>query len=116
MITPTDSPPFSGFVEHSRKKFRFIPIEKTWINSRTPVGDSAEFYERKPYGGKREFYPLLEIKNGKLIECYKAMYVSENRRWEYIMPRELLTLLNEKNIEIPALVGGIQAHVVKNLE
>ena len=51
---------FNGYVEYSRKKYRLIPKDKVWINSRTPVGEPAEYWEKKPHDGRREFYPLLE--------------------------------------------------------
>ena len=34
-------------------KERRIPPSKWWINRNTPVGEEADLYERKPYGGKR---------------------------------------------------------------
>lgn len=32
---------------------RFVPGDKWWIDRNTPVGEDADLYERKPYGGKR---------------------------------------------------------------
>jgi len=43
---------------------REIPPNKYWINRRTPVGEDAELWERKPYGGKRllEWNRVIERK------------------------------------------------------
>ena len=32
---------------------RIIPYDKWFINRNTPVGEEADVYERKPYGGKK---------------------------------------------------------------
>ena len=37
----------------SRRKERVIPPKSWWINRRTPVGEDAELFERKPYGGRK---------------------------------------------------------------
>jgi hypothetical protein len=38
------------------KNERVIPPWKWLINTRTPVGEDAEIYERKPYGGIKQFF------------------------------------------------------------
>jgi hypothetical protein len=42
-----------SLIIYTRKTFKEIPSNKFYINRRTDVGEDAEFYERKPYGGKR---------------------------------------------------------------
>lgn len=87
-----------GYVEYFRSKYRIIPEEKVFINRNTPVGEDAEFFERKPYGGKREFYPILKIKNNKVhYEFYKKYYYKSGL-WVYEYPIKLLEFLEEKNI------------------
>jgi len=57
-----------GYIEQIRKKnpkFRFIPIDKVYVNQNTPVGDEAEFFERKPHDGRRRFYPIGYILSGE---------------------------------------------------
>lgn len=41
-----------------RSKLKLLHSDKVYINRNTPVGDDAEYYEIKPYGGKKEFYPI----------------------------------------------------------
>ena len=38
------------------KNERVIPPWKWLINTLTPVGEDAEIYERKPYGGIKQFF------------------------------------------------------------
>lgn len=33
---------------------RVIPAGRWWINRNTPVGEDAQFWEIKPYNGRRE--------------------------------------------------------------
>ncbi len=47
-----------------RGKLKLLPRDKYYINKNTPVGDAAEFYEIKPYGGRKminEVVGFLEI-------------------------------------------------------
>ncbi len=39
------------------KKEKVIKSCNWWINRRTPVGEPAEWFERKPYGGQRQMDP-----------------------------------------------------------
>jgi hypothetical protein len=56
-IKPTDSVVLKRY-RYDRE--RIIKPGKWYIDRNTPVGDDARFYERKPYGGKREV-PFQEI-------------------------------------------------------
>lgn len=92
---------FSGFVEYNRKKYRLIPIEKVWVDRDTPVGEPASYFERKPYNGRREFIPILEVKNGEVTDCLHYHYNWEKHRWEYTVTQELVDFLEELGIVIP---------------
>lgn len=37
------------------KRQKLLKPGDWFYNPNTPVGDDAEYFERKPYGGKREF-------------------------------------------------------------
>jgi len=39
---------------------RVIPPEKFWIDRNTPVGEDADIYECKPWGGKR-YIPWSDV-------------------------------------------------------
>lgn len=39
---------------------RDIPSHKWWINRNTPVGEDADVYEKKPYGGSK-YHPWRVI-------------------------------------------------------
>ncbi len=39
---------------------RVITAERYWIDRNTPVGEDADYYEIKPYGGKR-YIPIDSI-------------------------------------------------------
>lgn len=47
-----------------------IPSNKWFINTRTPVGEDAELYLRKPYGDKKqiEFSSVIAVE--RLVEDY----------------------------------------------
>ena len=46
-----------------RKVEHRILADKWWINRNTPVGDDAELYQRKPYGGNKmlDFKYLIAV-------------------------------------------------------
>ena len=96
---------FSGYLEFSRKRYRLIPKSKTWINKNTPVGEPAEYYEKKPYGGRREFQPLLEIKDWQVISTWGERHNWEKKRWEFKMPKDMRDFLEGKGVWIPDCVG-----------
>lgn len=104
---------FCGYLEYSRKRFRLIPRGKTWINSRTPVGEDAEYFERKAHNGKREFFPLLEIVNGEVAKCFLRSYNQENQRWEYLMTKALEQFIILAGINIPAQCGVSKTCILK---
>lgn len=41
---------------------RIIPAGKWWIDQNTPVGEDADYYEVKPYQGKRWIPPSTIIR------------------------------------------------------
>lgn len=102
----SDNVRFSGYVEYSRKKYRLIPIEKTWINSGTPVGEPAEYWERKPYGGRREFCPIFRILDGIVVDCYRQVHIWDRKRWEYTMAAELAEFMDKNGIQVPEVECG----------
>lgn len=89
-----------GYVEYFRSKYRIIPEEKVVINRNTPVGEDAEFFERKLYGGKRQFCPILEIRNSKIYYHFNRRYDFKLKQWISEYPIKLLEFLEEKNILI----------------
>lgn len=90
----------NGYIEFSRKKYKFIPESKVWINRGTPVGEPADFYEVKPYNGRRGFEPLLRISAGKIERCYGYRFNYEEKRWEFKAVGELLEFLGRQGIEV----------------
>lgn len=42
------------------KGSRDIPARKWWVHRDTPVGEDADIYERKPYGGNK-YHPYTKI-------------------------------------------------------
>ena len=56
-------------------KLKLIPIEKLLINRNTPVGESPDYYEAKPYDGKKIVYLV-----GKLTfdEDFKLVEYTDN--------------------------------------
>ena len=40
----------------TRHRRRRVMAGDWWINKNTPVGEDAEFWERKLYSGRKEFY------------------------------------------------------------
>jgi len=49
-------------------KIKCIKSGNWWVNRSTPVGEDAEFYERKPYGGNRQFYESEIVGIEKVIK------------------------------------------------
>ena len=47
--------------------FRIIAPGDWWIDDNTPVGDDATYWERKSYGGRREFFRCEIIKREKVV-------------------------------------------------
>lgn len=94
----------SGYIEINGKKIRFIPDNKVVINKYTPRGDDPIYYESKPYGGKRYFYPNLHVKENKVDSLYWVKtFVYKRSRWEYNPPKNLIKFLEEKNIVMPSV-------------
>jgi hypothetical protein len=94
----------NGYIEQIRKKnpkYRFIDSKKVWINRDTPVGDSANFYERKPHDGLKLFYPVCEVKDSVLVDSCLKHFNYKEKRWDYDLPPELLDFLSKSNIIIP---------------
>jgi hypothetical protein len=102
---------FSGYIECVRKKWRLIPEHKTWINRNTPVGESVEYYECKPYGGRKEFYPILEISNGIITNCYRKIYNWNEKRWEFFLSKKFKEFLILSNIKILKIIEDV--HVIE---
>jgi hypothetical protein len=86
------------FVEQIKKKqpkFRLIPSKKVFINTRTPVGDPAEYFETKPYGGRKTIYPVAVIigENCKIIH---KRFNYEKRCWESMLPQEFYDFIRSE--------------------
>jgi hypothetical protein len=78
-------------VQISKNRYKFIKEGKYFINRNTPVGEDAEFYEIKPFGGKKLIRtPLAYFKDGQVEyrSSYKA-YCKGN------FPKELLEFINQ---------------------
>ena len=104
ILVETDVTLFNGFVarEGVRKfRYRLIPEKKVFINGRTPVGEPAEFFEKKPYGGRKQFEPVLKITNGVIAVCYSRIFNAEIGEWEFFVDERLEQLLVESGISIP---------------
>lgn len=101
----------SGYIEYYRKKYRFIPKDKTYINRNTPVGEPANFFEIKPYGGKKYFDPILEINESNIVNCFHKVFNYTLNRWEYKIPKGLYSFLNKNEINIPDACSF--CHIVK---
>lgn len=96
---------FNGYVAKegvSKFRYRLIPQKKIFINGRTPVGEPAEYFERKPYGGRKQFEPALKITNGVIAGCYGRIFNSKIGEWEFFVDERLEQLLVESGIPIPA--------------
>ncbi|MBD3405070.1 MAG: hypothetical protein GF411_02905 [Candidatus Lokiarchaeota archaeon] len=91
---------FDGYVEYYRQNYRKIHRKDVLINRRTPVGEPALFYERKPFGGKREFDPLLDIQDGSIRYCFKKSHDWDHNRWEFYLCPELKSFLIDSQIEV----------------
>ena len=50
-----------------RKVLRALPGHKWTVNKNTPVGEPADFYWLKPYGGRKLVHAVAEIYNDELI-------------------------------------------------
>jgi len=95
---------FNGYVarEGVRKfRYRLIPEKKVFINGRTPRGEDAEYFERKPYGGRRQFEPVLKITNGVIAVCCRKIFNYKIGEWESFFDERLEQLLVESGIPIP---------------
>ncbi len=59
--------PFDCDIQYPKKGggYRIIKSGNWWINQHTPVGEPAELWERKPYGGKK----LLDIDKYTKASC-----------------------------------------------
>ena len=103
---------FCGYIVYSRKRFKIIPKEKVFLNKNTPVGEPAEFWEKLPHGGRREFSPVFKVVDGRLDHCYEMIHGGERKRWEYKMTPDLVAFLEDKKICIPEVCGGSETHLV----
>jgi hypothetical protein len=97
---------FNGYVaaEGVRKfRYRLIPEKKVFVNKRTPPGEPAEYFERKPYGGKKYFEPALKVTNGVVEECYHRVFNYDVKEWQFVVNENLKQLLFENGITIPTI-------------
>ncbi len=59
---------------------RYRLVKDYWIDRNTPVGDPADFFERKPFGGNKYIEnPEAQIEeDGRITfdsyRCFKALY------------------------------------------
>lgn len=61
------------YISEESGKLKLIPEAKTIVNKNTPVGEPADYYEIKPYNGKKPIHivGILQVKDGKIsIEQY----------------------------------------------
>lgn len=98
---------FNGYVarEGVRKFwYRLIPEKKIFVNTLTPLGEPAEYFEfeRKPHGGRKQFEPVLKITNGVITVCYCRIFNHKIKEWEFFVDKRLEQLLVESGIPIPA--------------
>lgn len=78
-------------IQISKNKYRFIKDGKYFINRNTPVGEDAEFYEIKPFGGKKLIpNPLAYFKDGQ--EEYRSSYEAYCKG---NFPKELLEFIHQ---------------------
>lgn len=97
---------FNGYVaaEGVRKfRYRLIPEKKVFVNKRTPPGEPAEYFERKPYGGRRQFEPVLEVTNGVIGICFWRIFNYTIGECEFVIDEKLKRLLFENGITIPTI-------------
>ena len=102
------------YVALMRKKYKLIPDKNVYIIRNTPVGEDADFYERKPFNGKLKFYPVLEIEHGKIVTCYNKCYNYDAKQWECKVSKSLFTFLEYCGITIPAKTDEGTALILTN--
>ena len=90
----------NGYIEYYRKRYRMIPTDRVSINSHTPVGDEAIFYERKAHNGKRAFYPIFKVENSIISRCFARLFNYDAKCWEVNISSELVEFCKEQQIEI----------------
>lgn len=66
-------------IKIGKDKYKIIPSGKYFVNTATPVGDPADFYELKPNGGKKLIEPLAFIRERK-VEHYKYLVYDYARK------------------------------------
>lgn len=95
---------FNGYVaaEGVRKfRYRLIPAEKIFVNKHTPPGEPAEYWERKPSGGRKRVEPVLKVTNGVIAVCYGRIFNYKIGEWEFFVDERLEQLLVKNGITIP---------------
>ena len=53
---------YSPVTHYVTRRFRKVPVYKVYINKNTPIGDSADIWEIKPYGGRKLIDVIGEIR------------------------------------------------------
>lgn len=104
----------NGYIVCSRGKYRFIDESKVFINRNTPVGESADFYERMPYNGKRMFEPLFKIRDNVCVSAYGHRYNYELNRWEVEISPKLAEYFEVKTIRLPERLNDRTFTIYKN--
>ena len=73
----------SLIVRSGKDKYKVLSADKYIINRNTPVGESPDYYEKKPYGGKKPIEPLAAItKTGKIFHIKYLAFNYEKGEWE----------------------------------
>lgn len=63
----------SVVVKIGKDKYKIIPPNKYFVNRNTPLGDDSNYYEIKPYNGRKYIEPLLFITEDGKVEHYKYL-------------------------------------------
>jgi len=68
-------------VKRGKDKYKIIDEKKLIINRNTPVGEDADFYEKKPYGGKKMIDPLVIIGEYGIEHTKYKVFDYEKNKW-----------------------------------
>jgi hypothetical protein len=63
-------------IKIGKDKYKVLNVNQYMTDRNTPIGDPADYYEKKPFGGLKQVEPLAFINNGK-IEYYKYQVFSK---------------------------------------
>ena len=88
-------------IKTGKDKYKILTPDKYYIDRNTPVGDDADFWEIKPFDGRKLVFPLLYINKKNRIEHSKYKFFNyEKNMWDVKnVPESLVRFLKEKGYE-----------------